>query len=50
MDWGNTVHHLNDIMDNKVASKIFDSMSILCVGQDIVPQPKGKRVRYLLRY
>jgi len=47
MDWGNPVHHLNDIMDNKVESKIFDSMTILCAGQDIVPQTKGKRVRKL---
>lgn len=45
VDWGNSVHQLTDIMDNAVPAKLFSDQSILCVGADMVPQPKGKRVR-----
>lgn len=45
VDWGNSVHQLTDIMDNAVPAKVFSDQSILCVGADMVPQPKGKRVR-----
>ena len=31
-------------MSNAVASKLFAEKSILCVGPEMVPQPKGKRV------
>lgn len=44
MDWGNSVHQLHDIMAESVACKLFDKMSILCVGPEMVPQPKGKKV------
>ncbi|KAF8746093.1 hypothetical protein AX14_000154 [Amanita brunnescens Koide BX004] len=44
VDWGNSVHQLTDIMDNAVPAKIFSDQSILCVGADMVPQPKGKRL------
>ncbi|KAK2466851.1 hypothetical protein APHAL10511_001109 [Amanita phalloides] len=43
VDWGNSVHQLTDIMDNAVPAKIFSNQSILCVGTDMVPQPRGKR-------
>jgi len=43
VDWGNSVHQLKDIMSNAVASKLFAEKSILCVGPEMVPQPKGKR-------
>jgi hypothetical protein len=44
MDWGNSHHHLTKIMSNMVPSKLFAQKTILCVGRDMVPQPKGKRV------
>jgi hypothetical protein len=44
VDWGNSVHQLKHIMSNTVASKLFAEKSILCVGPEMVPQPKGKRV------
>ena len=44
VDWGNSVHQLRHIMSNAVASKLFAEKSILCVGPEMVPQPKGKRV------
>lgn len=44
MDWGNSVHQLTNIMDTPVACKLFDEKSILCVGQEMVPQPKGKKL------
>jgi hypothetical protein len=44
VDWGNSVHQLTDIMDNAVPAKPFQNHSILCVGSDMVPQPKGKRL------
>lgn len=40
--WGETVDHLRGIMVNKVPSKLFDRLSILCIGQDMFP-PNGKR-------
>ncbi|KAF8163374.1 hypothetical protein B0H34DRAFT_764888 [Crassisporium funariophilum] len=43
VDWGNSVHQLKDIISNAVASKLFTEKSILCVGQEMVPQPKGRR-------
>jgi len=47
MDWGNSVHQLSNIMDTSVACKLFDEKSILCVGQEMVPQPKGKKASAL---
>jgi hypothetical protein len=44
LGWGDTVDHLKTIVDNKVASKLFDKKSILCVGPDMVPHSKGKKV------
>ncbi|GLB34876.1 putative ubiquitin modification-dependent histone binding [Lyophyllum shimeji] len=44
VDWGNSVHQLNDIMDNRVPCKIFDGKSILCVGPEMVPSPKGRKL------
>jgi len=43
LDWGNCTEHLGDIMSNRVASKLFRGNSILCLGADLVPLPKGKR-------
>ena len=34
-------------MNNRVACKLFAGKSILCVGQDMVCHPKGKRVSLL---
>ncbi|KAF8077869.1 hypothetical protein FPV67DRAFT_1662656 [Lyophyllum atratum] len=44
VDWGNSVHQLNDIMDNRVPCKLFEGKSILCVGSEMVPSPKGKKL------
>ena len=44
VDWGNSIHQLKHIMSNAVASKLFAEKNILCVGPEMVPQPKGKRV------
>jgi len=44
IDWGNSIHQLKDIMSNAVASKLFDHKTILCVGAEMVSQPKGRRV------
>ena len=44
IDWGNSIHQLKDIMSNTVASKLFDHKTILCVGLEMVSQPKGRRV------
>jgi hypothetical protein len=44
IDWGNSIHQLKDIMSNTVASKLFDHKTILCVGPEMVSQPKGRRV------
>ncbi|RDB21264.1 DNA repair protein crb2 [Hypsizygus marmoreus] len=43
-DWGNSIHQINEIMDNSVARKIFDGKSILCFGAEMVPLPKGKKL------
>lgn len=43
VDWGNSVHQLTDIMDNTVPAKPLNHCSILCVGSDMVPQPKSKK-------
>ena len=45
LDWGNCTEHLSHIMSNPVASKLFSKKSVLCLGSDLVPLPKGKRVR-----
>jgi hypothetical protein len=44
MDWGNSYHHLTKIMTNMVPCKVFAQKTILCVGRDMVPHSKGKRV------
>ncbi|KJA27104.1 hypothetical protein HYPSUDRAFT_35669 [Hypholoma sublateritium FD-334 SS-4] len=43
VDWGNSIYHVTDIMNNRVACKLFAGKSILCIGQDMVCHPKGKR-------
>jgi len=43
-DWGNSIHQLKHIMSNAVPCKLFAEKSILCVGPEMIPQPKGKRV------
>lgn len=43
INWGTSVHHLADIMENKVPCKLFSGKSILCVG-DVVPKMKSKKV------
>ncbi|PPQ93283.1 hypothetical protein CVT25_015281 [Psilocybe cyanescens] len=43
IDWGNSFYQLKDIMSNAVACKLFADKSILCVGPEMVCQPKGKR-------
>lgn len=48
VDWGNSVHQLKHIMTNAVPCKLFLDKSILCVGQEMIPQPKGKRVSVLV--
>jgi hypothetical protein len=44
LDWGNCTENLSDIMSNQVASKLFTKKSILCLGAEFVPLPKGKKV------
>ena len=44
LDWGNSTEHLSEIMTNPVAPKLFDEKSVLCIGADFVPLPKGKKV------
>ncbi|KAF8623562.1 hypothetical protein AX15_006332 [Amanita polypyramis BW_CC] len=44
VDWGNSVHQLTDVMGNAVPAKVFSNKSILCIGLDMVPQPKGKKL------
>ncbi|KAG5647234.1 hypothetical protein DXG03_000769 [Asterophora parasitica] len=44
VDWGNSIHHLSDIMANKIPCKLFKGKTILCVGSQLVPKPmKGKK-------
>ncbi|KAF9484732.1 hypothetical protein BDN70DRAFT_872278 [Pholiota conissans] len=43
IDWGNSIHHLTDIMNNPVARKLYTGKSILCVGHDMICPPKTKR-------
>lgn len=45
IDWGTSDHHLTDVAANKVASKVFSEMSILCISADFVPSKKSKKVR-----
>ncbi|KAG5653828.1 hypothetical protein H0H81_010101 [Sphagnurus paluster] len=42
-DWGNSIHQLNEIMDNRVPCKLFDGKTILCVGAEMIPTQKGKK-------
>ncbi|KAF9464783.1 hypothetical protein BDZ94DRAFT_1320898 [Collybia nuda] len=42
IDWGTSVRHLREIMENAVPCKLLKNMSVLCVGAELVPQPKGK--------
>ncbi|KAI0688628.1 hypothetical protein BC835DRAFT_1284298 [Cytidiella melzeri] len=44
LNWGDCLEHLQHIMDNPVAIKIFANMNILCVSPDFVPE-KAKKVR-----
>ncbi|TFK42505.1 hypothetical protein BDQ12DRAFT_676322 [Crucibulum laeve] len=43
LDWGDCRDHLTHIMENKVPSKLFTKKSILCVGPDLMPFPKGRK-------
>lgn len=43
VDWGNSIYHVTDIMNNRVACKLFAGKSILCIGQDMVCDPKGNK-------
>lgn len=43
-NWGEDVAHLEHIMDNHVAAKVFAGKSILCISPDFVPE-RLKRVR-----
>ena len=45
IDWGTSDHHLTDVAANKVPSKVFAELSILCVSSDYVPIKKSKKVR-----
>ena len=45
IDWGTSDHHLTDVAANKVPSKVFAELSILCVSSDYVPAKKSKKVR-----
>ena len=45
IDWGTSDHHLTDVAANKVPSKVFAELSILCVSSDYVPVKKSKKVR-----
>lgn len=45
IDWGTSDHHLTDVAANKVASKVFAEMTILCISADFVPSKKSKKVR-----
>lgn len=44
LDWGNSSEHLREITGNKVPSKVFAGMRILCISPDYVPVPKARRV------
>lgn len=50
LDWGNSTEHLSEIMSNPVASKLFEEKSVLCIGVDFVPLPKGKKVSSIIFY
>ncbi|KAH0583784.1 hypothetical protein H2248_009387 [Termitomyces sp. 'cryptogamus'] len=43
INWGTSVHHLTDIMENRVPCKLFSGKSILCVG-DVVPKMRNKKL------
>ncbi|KAF5377049.1 hypothetical protein D9757_007703 [Collybiopsis confluens] len=36
--WGSKPEHLSNIMENPTASKLFKSLSILCVGDNYIPE------------
>ena len=42
IDWGTSDHHLTDVTANKVASKVFAEMAVLCISADFVPSKKSK--------
>ncbi|KAG6898357.1 hypothetical protein C0992_009032 [Termitomyces sp. T32_za158] len=42
INWGTSVHHLSDIMENRVPCKLFSGKSILCVG-DVVPKMRRSK-------
>lgn len=45
MDWGNSPYYLDDLMDNHVAPKLFNNLSILCLGSEFVPLAVPSRAR-----
>jgi hypothetical protein len=44
-DWGNSLEHVRDIMNNPAPAKPFKDLSVLCLGGDFVPTAKARRVR-----
>jgi hypothetical protein len=44
-DWGVDPADIKDIMNNPVAHKVFKGKRILCVGPEVLPAGKGKKVR-----
>ncbi|KIK57730.1 hypothetical protein GYMLUDRAFT_86625 [Collybiopsis luxurians FD-317 M1] len=38
LQWGSKPEHLANIMDNPTASKLFEGQSILCVGENYIPE------------
>ncbi|KAJ3999162.1 hypothetical protein F5050DRAFT_1798020 [Lentinula boryana] len=44
LDWGTAPEHLMNIMDNPYAHKLFAGMSVLCVGDDYIPEQHEERM------
>ncbi|KAF6765281.1 hypothetical protein DFP72DRAFT_870613 [Ephemerocybe angulata] len=38
LDWGNSILHLKQIMDNALPIKLFKGATVLCVGKGMMPQ------------
>ncbi|KAJ4464163.1 hypothetical protein J3R30DRAFT_3771761 [Lentinula aciculospora] len=44
LDWGTMPENLENIMDNPYAHKLFAGMSVLCVGDDYIPEQNEERI------
>ncbi|GAW01150.1 hypothetical protein LENED_002730 [Lentinula edodes] len=44
LDWGMMPEHLTNIMDNPYAQKLFSGSSVLCVGDDYIPEQHEERM------